>query len=183
MSDRIDAHPVSRQAGPLSAGAAERLARLFSLYNRRLVAFAATRVRNRDRAAAEDIASETWLRAARSLQQLRADDSRAYGWLRAIAARAAVDYYRPRRADEWPMDWTDVLASFALPPVPPADVDVDVLVLADLSAQQCTAVKLAAQGYSHSAIAARMGRSRGAVCSYIHRGARKLRTVDVTAGW
>jgi RNA polymerase sigma factor (sigma-70 family) len=156
----------------LSAEASERLDRLFRLYNARLFDFAATRTR--DVAAAEDVTSETWLRAAVSLPQLRADDSRAYGWLRAIAVRAAIDYYRPRRASEEPRDWTDPVSSRSLPAAAPADGDA--LVLVDLSVSQCTAFKLAAQGLSQGAIASRMGRSPGAVYSHLHRGARKLRT-------
>ncbi|MFD9226115.1 RNA polymerase sigma factor [Streptomyces sp. NPDC060064] len=96
--DRIDVRSTKPQAVRLSAEAADRLDRLFRLYNIRLLGFASTRVRNRDIAAAEDIVSETWLRAAVSLSQLKAADAQAYGWLCAIAFRAAVDYYRPRRA-------------------------------------------------------------------------------------
>ncbi|WP_433860102.1 RNA polymerase sigma factor [Streptomyces kronopolitis] len=162
----------------MSAESAERLDKLFRLYNSRLLAFAT--LKTRDHATAEDVVSETWLRAALSLSQLKADDSRAYGWLRSIAFRAAIDQYRPKRASEKPQDWTDVLASLALPAVPPADGDA--LALADLSASQCTAIKLAAQGLTHRAIADRMHRSPGAVYSHIHRGARKLRTSVALAG-
>ena len=89
------------------------------------------------------------------------------------ARRGIGHYYRVRRNQEQPVDWTDALASSELPVTPPADGDA--LVLADLSASQCTALKLAAQGLSYRAIASRMGRSRGAVYSHLHRGARKLR--------
>ncbi|MDJ0347286.1 RNA polymerase sigma factor [Streptomyces sp. H10-C2] len=165
MSNSIDARPLTMES-------ADRLDRLFRLYNKRLLGFAVTRTR--DYAAAEDVVSETWLRAAVSLSQLQADDAHAYGWLRSIAFRAAVDQYRPRRASEQPRDWTDAVASFSLPATPPADGDA--LALADLSVSQCAAIKLAAQGLTHRAIASRMGRSRGAVYSHLHRGARKLRT-------
>ncbi|MGW6605467.1 RNA polymerase sigma factor [Streptomyces sp. NPDC055036] len=171
--DRIDVHSGSPQVARLSAATVERLDTLFRLYNVRLLSFAATRTR--DHATAEDVVSETWVRAALSLPQLQADDSRAYGWLRAIAVRAAIDHYRPRRSTERPTDWTDALASFALPTEAPADDDA--LALADLSARQSVCVKLAAQGLTHRAIASRIGRSPGAVYSHIHRGARKLRTL------
>ncbi len=172
--DRIDVQP-------LTAASAERLDRLFRLYNTRLLGFAATRVRNNDVAAAEDIVSETWLRAAISLGQLQADDGHAYGWLRAIAFRAAVDYYRPRRASEEPRDWTDAVASFPLPAAPAAD-DSDVFALAELTAWQSVCLKLAAQGLSQGRIAARIGRVPGTVHHHIHRGARKIRRSLALAG-
>ncbi|MEU2578757.1 RNA polymerase sigma factor [Streptomyces anulatus] len=171
--DRIDVQP-------LTAASADRLDRLFRLYHSRLLGFAVSRTR--DHAAAEDVVSETWLRAALSLHQLRADDASAYGWLRSIAFRAAVDRYRPRSASETPEDWTDVLTSRALPPAPAADDSSDLIALADLSAVQSTALRLAAQGLTHRAIAARMGRSRGAVYTHLHRGARRLRSSLTLAG-
>ncbi|MFI7360309.1 RNA polymerase sigma factor [Streptomyces avidinii] len=171
MSNRIDALP-------LTAESAARLDRLFRLYNQRLVGFATTRTR--DFATAEDVVMEAWLRAAAALPQLQADDDRAYGWLRAITVRAAVDHYRLRRSSEVPTDWTDAMASFPLSAEEPADADA--LALADLTAQQARCVKLAAQGLTHSAIAARIGRSHGAVYSHIHRGARKLRSSLALAG-
>lgn len=165
--DRIDVQP-------LSAASADRLDRLFRLYNQRLLGFAATRVRNRDVATAEDIVSETWLRAAVSLPQLQADDDHAYGWLRAIAVRAAVDHYRPRRASEEPRDWTDAMASRPLPTAAPADVDL--YALAELTVPEARVVKLAAQGLSQSAIGARLGRHKGTVSRQLYSGARRLRT-------
>ncbi|MFI6771143.1 RNA polymerase sigma factor [Streptomyces sp. NPDC050355] len=170
--DRIDARPAHAQSGPLSARSAERLDRLFRLYHQRLISFAATRTR--DFATAEDVVSETWLRAAVSLPQLRAADDDAYGWLRAIAARAAVDHYRPKSTAELPIDWASAVHARVLLPAAPA-ADADALCLSDLSAAQCTAMKLAAQGLTHRAIASRMGRSAGAVASRLRLGARKLR--------
>ncbi|WP_097922974.1 RNA polymerase sigma factor [Streptomyces sp. wa1063] len=163
--DRIDAQP-------LTAASADRLDRLFRLYNRRLVAFAVTRTR--DHATAEDVVSETWLRAALSLHQLQADDDRAYGWLRSIAFRAAVDQYRPRRASEQPRDWTDALASFSLPAAPPADADA--LAFAALTPRQAAVWKLKSQGLSDRRIALRLGRSETAIWKRKHAGARRLRS-------
>lgn len=152
---------------------AERLDRLFRLYNSRLLAFAATRVRNHDAATAEDVVSETWLRALVSLPQLQADDDHAYGWLRSIAIRAAVDYYRPRRASEQPRDWSDALVARSLPTAPPADVDA--LVYAGLTNCQAVVWRLKAQGLSDRRIARRIGRSETAVWKRKHAGARRLR--------
>ncbi|MFF5639778.1 RNA polymerase sigma factor [Streptomyces sp. NPDC012825] len=162
--DRIDVQP-------LTAASADRLDRLFRLYNTRLLGFAATRTR--DAAAAEDVTSETWLRAALALGQLKADDAHAYGWLRSIAVRAAIDYYRPRRANERPEDWTDAMASRALPTAPPADTDA--LVYEGLTECQAAVWRLKAQGLSDRRIARRLGRSETAVWKRKHAGARRLR--------
>ncbi|MGW1675674.1 RNA polymerase sigma factor [Streptomyces sp. NPDC002324] len=166
--DRIDVQPLSAASG-------ERLDRLFRLYSSRVLAYAVTQAKRTEDA--HDIAGETWVRVVADIHRLRADDDHAFGWLRTIATRAAVDHYRPKRATEQPRDWTDAVASFPLPAVQAADVETDVFALADLSVSQCTAVKLAAQGLTHRAIASRMNRSAGAVYSHLHRGARKLRTV------
>jgi RNA polymerase sigma-70 factor (ECF subfamily) len=174
VMDRIDARPASPQVtARLSADASARLDSLFRLYNQRLVAFAATQVRVP--ADADDVVSETWLRAAASLHQLRADDSRAYGWLRAIAVRASIDHYRPRRAGEQPADWTDAVTARRLPVAPPADEDV--LVWAALPLAQARVIKLAAQGLTQRAIAARLGHGRGTTGRTLHRGARSLRAL------
>ncbi|MFJ8629018.1 RNA polymerase sigma factor [Kitasatospora sp. NPDC093550] len=144
----------------LAPEAAARLDSLFRLYNARLVAFAGTRTR--DHATAEDVVSEAWLRAAASLHQLRADDSRAYGWLRAIVVRAAVDHYRPRRADEAPADWSDAVTARALPTAAPAD-ESEGMVLALLTSAQAVVIRLKAQGLSDGRIARRLGRSETAI--------------------
>ncbi|MEV6683291.1 RNA polymerase sigma factor [Streptomyces erythrochromogenes] len=159
--------PVTR----LTAESADRLDRLFRLHNSRLVAFAATRAR--DYATAEDVVSECWVRAALSLHQLQATDEQAYGWLRAIIVRAAIDHYRLRRSSEAPTDFGDVVAVRLVPATPPADADL--YALAELTAPQAVAVKLAAQGLSHDRIARRLGKTRQAVQQNIHRGANRLR--------
>lgn len=175
MMDRIDARPASPQVTRLSADTSARLDSLFRLYNQRLVAFATTRTR--DYATAEDVVSEAWLRAAASLHQLRADDSRAYGWLRAITVRAAIDHYRPRRADEQPADWTDTVTAHALPASPAPDVVSPIEVLDALSPVQAGVLKLASQGLSHTRIAVRLGRTRQAVDQVMARNARNLRAL------
>ncbi|MFE0733298.1 MULTISPECIES: RNA polymerase sigma factor [Streptomyces] len=178
--DRIQAHPASPHAAPLPAVSADRLDRLFRLYSSRVLAYAATRAKRP--ADADDIAGLAWVKACVTVHRLQGPDSSALPWLMCITYRAAATYYAPKRADEQPQDWTDATASFSLPTAPPADESADVLALSGLSAQQARCVKLAAQGLSHSAIAARIGRSHGAVYSHIHRGARKLRSSLALAG-
>nr|WP_011475431.1 sigma-70 family RNA polymerase sigma factor [Streptomyces sp. 44414]ABC67369.1 pRL2-6 [Streptomyces sp. 44414] len=173
MSNRID-------ASPLSADSAERLDRLFRLYSRPVLALAARRAKRPEDA--DDIAAETWLKVCRVISTLRADDERAMPWLASAVRTVAIDFYRPKRQAEQASDWTDAVASRQLPAAPAADVDTDVFALADLTANQAVCLKLAAQGLSHGRIAARIGRSHGAVYSHIHRGARKVRRSLELAG-
>ncbi|MGP3691784.1 RNA polymerase sigma factor [Streptomyces sp. IBSNAI002] len=157
----------------LTAESADRLDRLFRLHNARLVAFATTRTR--DYATAEDVVSECWVRAALSLHQLQADDDRAYGWLRSITVRAAIDHYRRKSASERVTDFGDVVAVRLVPAAPPADADL--YTLAELTAPEARVLKLASQGLSQSAIGARMGRHKGTVSRQLYSGARRLRSL------
>ncbi|MFB8384976.1 RNA polymerase sigma factor [Streptomyces rubiginosohelvolus] len=167
MSNRTD-------APKLSADSADRLDRLFRLYSRPVLILSARWAKRP--ADAEDIAAETWLKVSRSVSQLRADDERAMAWLASAVRTVAIDFYRPKRQSEEIRDWTDAVESRPLPVVPAAEDSSDLIALADLSAVQSTALRLAAQGLSHRAIAARMGRSRGAVYTHLNRGARRLRS-------
>lgn len=172
--DRSDTSTASSQVDRLSAVSAERLDRLFRLYSDRVLAYAVSRARSVEDG--HDIAGETWLQAARSIEKLRADDANAMPWLAGIVRHSVSAQYRPRRADERPTDWSDTLASRKLPAEPSADGDV--LALADLTARQATVTKLAAQGLTHRAIASRIGRSHGTVCSALVGAARKLRSAQ-----
>ncbi|WP_411073326.1 RNA polymerase sigma factor [Streptomyces sp. cmx-4-25] len=171
--DRIDVQP-------LSAASADRLDRLFRLYSSRVLAYAVTRAKRPEDA--HDIAGETWAKACRTISNLRTDDDRAMPWLAGIVRHAAVDYYRPRRANELPRDWTDALVSRPLPATPPADESADVLALAELTAPEARVFKLAAQGLSQSAIGARLGRHKGTVSRQLYSGARRLRASLALAG-
>ncbi len=178
MVDRIDARPASSQAGPLSAQSRERLDRLFRLYSSRVLAYAVTRAKRPEDA--HDIAGETWVRATRNVHLLRADDDRAMPWLAGIVRCAAVDLYRPKRADEQPKDWTDAVAAVALPAEAPADAEP--VALSVLTPHQAAVWKLKAQGLSDRRIALRLGRSETAVWKRKHAGARRLRASLAMAG-
>ncbi|WP_435611246.1 RNA polymerase sigma factor [Streptomyces sp. C10-9-1] len=171
--DRIDVQP-------LSAASADRLDRLFRLYSSRVLAYAATRAKRP--ADAADIAGDAWVLACRYLGGLRADDEHAMPWLASVVRTAARNHYRPRRASEQPRDWTDAVASFRLPAVPPADESADVLALAELTVPEARVLKLAAQGLSQSAIGARLGRHKGTVSRQLYSGARRLRASLALAG-
>jgi RNA polymerase sigma-70 factor (ECF subfamily) len=169
----------------LSAEMADRLDRLYRLHAPHVARVA--RARTRDPHAADDVAAETWARAAASLHQFRGADESAGPWLAAIAVHAAVDHYRPRRAAERPADWGDPLTSRALPASASAEVlalaDSDagpialalLRAVADLPEAQRVAVELRADGLSFRAMAshARCGRFR--VEHAYRRGAAAVR--------
>ncbi|CAM5251225.1 hypothetical protein SXANM310S_00017 [Streptomyces xanthochromogenes] len=162
--DRIDVQS-------LSASSVERLDCLFRLYSARVLAYAETRARRLQDA--EDISGDAWVRAVRSIHQLKTGDADALRWLYTLTRHAAIDYYRPKRTTERLTDFSDVQDVRRLPAVESADVDV--VAVAELTARQAVCVKLAARGLTNSAIAARIGRNSGTVYRHIHRGARKLR--------
>jgi RNA polymerase sigma-70 factor, ECF subfamily len=68
------------------------LAGLWRAFNPPLLRF----LRARDPVAAEDIASETWIRAGRSLRGFEGNDAEFRAWLFTIARRAAIDWQRRR---------------------------------------------------------------------------------------
>ncbi|MFL6115601.1 MAG: RNA polymerase sigma factor [Catenulispora sp.] len=170
---RRPATPVTAGQPPvrLSFEAAARLDALFREYNGFVVWLAAVQLGDDDRA--QDLAQGVWLSVIPLLARGEAI-TRPRAFLATVVRRRAIDYRRSAVVrSEKPADWSDDLAARVLPSAPPADVDA--VALGGLSAHQAAVVKLAAQGFSQSAIARRMGGSRGAVYSHLHRGARKLR--------
>ncbi|MFD4570509.1 RNA polymerase sigma factor [Streptomyces sp. NPDC058467] len=168
---------------PLSAASAARLDRLFRLYGTRLLAYARTQTRDAD--AAQDVAAETWIRAGRGLHNLRNDDDGAFAWLRVIAQHAATSYYS---GYERPEDWTDAVASRALPaaasaedvalaePSAPADVDPELVAALDaLPEQDRTVVCLRSEGLTWEAVGQSYGRTCGTAYRRYHRVLQTLR--------
>ena len=160
----------------LSPDAAARLDTLFRAYNGFVVRLAVAELHDPDRA--QDLAQAVWLSIVPLLIR---GEAVAYprSFHATVVRRRAIDYGRLKvtRTEE-PTDWSDAVSARELPAAPPADGDA--LCLADLSARQAAVVKLAAQGFSNRAIAARIGRSETAVRKRLHRGARALRLA--TAG-
>ncbi|MFD5455572.1 RNA polymerase sigma factor [Streptomyces olivaceus] len=110
---------MDRNDERLSPQAAQRLDRLFRLYNDRVVSIARSLANNADDA--DDIAACAWLVAARWVHTLQTADDQAMGWLATITRHAVRDFYKPRRTHEVPSDWTDTVSSFALPAAPAAE--------------------------------------------------------------
>ncbi|EFL04314.1 conserved hypothetical protein [Streptomyces sp. SPB78] len=166
-----------RDRTQLSPSEAARLDRLFRLHHRTVLALAATVCRRP--ADAEDVAGETWLRASRSIHQLRVEPEQAAPWLTTMVRRAAIDLYRLRRTSEELSDWSDPVTARIVPPAEAPEGDV--LALAELTPHQATVWRLLATGLSERHIARRLGRSQHAVWKRKHAGARRLRAA-VKAG-
>lgn len=137
----------------------------------RLYRFAVARTR--DAALAEDVVSETFVRAVREMDRLPAVPPQRVAWLYRTAANLIVDDYRRRRRDE---EHARVLAE--LDP-PPADTRtrVDLWIAVDgLPEAQRTAVLLRyGQGMKVTDVADALGRSEGATKQLLLRALRTLR--------
>src|SRR5690606_31718130 len=70
-----------------------------------------TRLLNGDRAAAEDVLQETWVRAWRHLGQLTEQKGSVRGWLTRVAHNLAMDQHRARRARPSEVAWSDMETS------------------------------------------------------------------------
>jgi RNA polymerase sigma-70 factor (ECF subfamily) len=130
--------------------------------------------------AAEDVASETWLQAARDLHRFTGDGPAFRGWLFRIARHRAID--EKRRAGRRREDPTDTLAADA---APARDAAADMLersgtswalrIIADLPPDQAEAVMLRVVAGLDVATTARvLGKRAGAVRIATMRGLRKL---------
>ena len=141
------------------------LAELVALHHPRLLAYARSRLGDAD---AADAAQETWLRAMRTLPQLR-DPAAFAGWLRRIASNVCTDELRrrqlrdslsPETVDE--PDWTDDRVARSLAVLPSAQRDVLVAhYLEDTPLDE---------------IARRLDRPVGTIKSRLHYARRVLRT-------
>lgn len=180
--DRNDERPA--QTGALTPQAAQRLDRLFRLYNGRVTAIARQLANGVDDA--DDIAASAWLVASRWVHTLQADDEQAMGWLATITRHAVRDYYKPRRSHEVPSDWTDAVSSFALPTAPAAEdvaladpapeLPEDLAALVDsLPEAEREVVLLRVQGISWAGIDSHHGKSSGRSWARFHHAAATLR--------
>ncbi|MCX4524068.1 hypothetical protein OHA69_41495 [Streptomyces anulatus] len=176
MSDRIEGQR-------LTAASADRLDRLFRLYNSRLVSYLARHLNNPgDLALAEDLAQETWADFARYPSRPIADLDQAFPLVARRGRQAISRHYRrvSNGTCEAPEDFTDVLISRGLPPA--ATAEDEALAYEDLTPRQAIVFKLKAQGLSDRKIAQRIDRSETAVWKRKHAGARRLRASLALAG-
>jgi len=151
---------------------------LFREWNPPLIRY----LRARSPDAAEDLASEVWLTAARTLGQFQGGRPEWRAWLFTLAHRRSVDHLRRssrRRTDPAP---TAAFAHEQAPDDPAqettdrlsAQAAIDALV-ATLSAEQAEVILLrVVAGLDSAQVAAIMGRSSGWVRVAQHRALRRL---------
>ena len=129
----------------------------------------------RDRARAEDVLQDFWLRIHSARHTYRATEP-ALPWLYAIARRVAIDQYRKTRRVGLHETQVEVLPEYAAP-VPPAALDWDFQRLLSLlpEAQREVIVMLKVSGLSIEEVARATGSTLGAVKQKAHRAYLKLR--------
>lgn len=132
-------------------------------------------LRSLEPAAADDLASETWIGAARGLHAFEGDEGRFAAWLFTIARRRVIDYRRTavRRPP--------ALLGVDLDDRPGADdpaaavTDSAAALLARLTPEQAEVITLRVlAGLSADEVAEVVGRTPGAVRVLQHRGLRRL---------
>jgi RNA polymerase sigma-70 factor, ECF subfamily len=132
-------------------------------------------------AAADDLASETWLGVIRGLDRFQGNEPAFRAWVFTIARHEVLDWRRraARRAAEDPSP--DGLAGQAAPDDPAADAIERVAtrealaMVATLPADQAEAIVLrVVAGLGVDRVAAIMGKRPGTVRVLTHRGLRRL---------
>jgi RNA polymerase sigma-70 factor (ECF subfamily) len=155
----------------------EAFAQLYQRYRAPIYRMIYARLRQRE--AAEDVTSEVFVKALRSIDGYRPSSAPFWGWLYRIAANAVVDHVRARRV-------TTGLENVLERPDPKVRVEDVVLerveaervwsAVGTLSHAQRTAVTLRlAQDLPIANIAGRMDRTEGAVKQLLNRGMATVR--------
>ncbi|MFE7121005.1 RNA polymerase sigma factor [Streptomyces sp. NPDC057654] len=103
----------------ISRADSARLAEIFESYQPRIQRYIHNRLNRSDWHLAEDLTSETFVRAIRALHTVRADDEHLMGWLSTIARHTIAAHFRLRRAAEVVTDFADT--DLRLATVPPAE--------------------------------------------------------------
>ncbi len=158
------------------AGDEAALAQLWRQLNPLLLRY----LRGRIGSGAEDVAAQTWLDAARRLEEFRGDDTDFRRWVFTIGRHRSIDELRrrgrraedppsaldgePARPDDGIDRHDDLAAALALVRrLPPDQADAVLLrVVGDLDVAQVATV---------------MGRSPGSVRVLVHRGLRRLQAI------
>jgi len=160
-----------------AAAVEQRLAEVYAADARRIFRYCYLLLQNR--ADAEDITQETFLRAAKALPTLTGDAS---AYLTAVARNLCCDLKRSRRYATVPLD----TAPLNEPGDEPDKLALDATVARDLWARldsyEQNLVGQAFAGFSNVEIGARVGRSPGAVAVSLCRARQRMRSLARTAG-
>ena len=157
---------IRYQAGDFSA--AEALIDHLSAQLRRLFV-----AETRNRADADDLLQETWLRIHRVRHTYRAGEP-VLPWLYAIAQRVAVDHYRRSRRAAARAVSLQEFAEAAIPEAAETDDGLDELLAPLTRAQRDILVMLKVTGMSLDEVARATSSSVGSVKQKVHRAYRKL---------
>lgn len=172
MGESFESVLIAAQAGGEWA-----FAQLYDAYNPRLVRYFAARASSM----AEDLASETWMGAARALVQFHGDEDQFRSWLFTIAHRRLADYWEGRKRGWNPADGETIVECLA-----PDDTEGSVLeslsgraaaqkIAAALPPEQAEVVLLRViGGLDVEQVARIMGRRPGTVRVLQHRALKKL---------
>ena len=168
VDDRLgDAELVAR-----SADDPEAFGVLYDRYSQRIYGYVQARLR--DRAAAEDVTADVFLRALRGLSGYRPEAGEFSAWLYRIAGNTVIDHLRARRPtvnlDDQP-DRGDPSQPVEQQVIDRVEADRVWQAVGQLSDAQRTAVVLRLErDLPIAEIAGRMNRSEGAVRVLLHRG-------------
>ncbi|HEV2284503.1 MAG TPA: sigma-70 family RNA polymerase sigma factor [Steroidobacteraceae bacterium] len=131
---------------------------------------------SRDPALADDLAQQVFLKAWRSLGQLKSPGAFA-GWLRRLAINTWLAEVRAAPPPAAPFDPEELAATAAFVPSAAEELDLD-RALARLPPQERLCVVLAYdEGLSHGEISAVTALPLGTVKSHVRRGAGRLRAL------
>jgi RNA polymerase sigma-70 factor (ECF subfamily) len=178
MNDRVMlGEEFASTLAAAQAGAQWAIAELYRAHQPRLLRY----LRAQAGQAAEDIASETWLDAARNLTSFEGDEDALRGWLFTIARRRLTDHHRRARVrPSTPTDDTRTLDA----PTPSAETDALGGGLGDEAARRIVSVLPAEQaeivllrvvaGLDVAQVAEITGRRPGTVRVLQHRALRRL---------
>lgn len=129
----------------------------------------------RDRALAEDLCQETFLRAWRKLSSF---DNRGHfaGWLAKIAYNVFLQSLRKnKKRTEHETAQSPSIEAVATTPKPGAILDLETMLAVVSEEEQVVLVLNYAHGLSNSEIAAVLERPEGSIKSQIHRAKQKIR--------
>ena len=131
----------------------------------------------RDRARAEDVLQDFWLRIHSARHTYRSTEP-ALPWMYAIARRVSIDQYRKRRRIGLHETQMEVLPDYAASVPPPAiDHDFQKLVAELPDAQREVILLLKVSGLSLEEVAQATGNTLGGVKQKAHRAYLKLRQI------
>jgi RNA polymerase sigma-70 factor (ECF subfamily) len=136
----------------------------------------------RERAIAEDVLQEAFVRVWRNASRYEAASGRPVTWMAAIARNAAIDAIRQRRVqlarvtDGGDEDALAMVPDEAASSLHPADREALRTCLGRLEAEQRECVLLAYQdGYSREELAERYARPVGTIKTWLHRALARLK--------